>query len=155
MEISELLKKDNIITNPQVTSKKQALEELAKYSANVTGIKYRDIFDQLLQREKLGTTGIGNGVAIPHCRIPQLDQIYGLFLKVNEPIDFDAIDEQPVDLIFLLLAPESHGADHLRTLSKITRVLRDPRLCQKLRGCQTSDAILALLSDATCGHHAA
>ena len=154
MEIAELLNNDTILTSPFITSKKQALEELARHSSDLIGIKHRDIFDQLLQREKLGTTGIGNGVAIPHCRLSDLDRIYGVFLKIDDPIDFDAIDEQPVDLIFLLLAPETHGADHLRTLSKITRTLRDPNLCQKIRGCQDSDAILALLSEATCGHAA-
>lgn len=154
MEISELLTINHIIANPSISSKKQALEELASKSADVTGIKEREIFDVLLQREKLGTTGIGNGIAIPHGRIRDLDKIYGMFFKLKQPIDFDAIDEQPVDLIFLLLAPESHGADHLRTLSKVTRALRDPQLCQKIRGCQSSDAILALLSDATCGHAA-
>ncbi|WP_366655433.1 PTS IIA-like nitrogen regulatory protein PtsN [Fodinicurvata sp. EGI_FJ10296] len=128
------------------TSKKQVLQELARHAATVTGLRERAIFDVLLDREKLGTTGVGRGVAIPHGKLPQLTSVHGFVAKLEKPIDFDAVDDAPVDLIFMLLAPEKAGADHLKALAKVSRLLRDPALCQKLRGCETSDAIFAVIA---------
>jgi PTS system nitrogen regulatory IIA component len=100
----------------------------------------------LIERERLGTTGVGNGIAIPHGKLSNLDRLYGLFARLERPVDFNAIDEKPVDLIFLLLAPETAGADHLKALARVSRLLRDASICEKLRGTETSDALYALLT---------
>src|SRR5262245_27701043 len=110
MEIRDLLQPEAVIAGLKVTSKKQALQELARHAATVTGVNERKIFETLLERERLGTTGVGNGIAIPHGKLSELTKLYGVFARLERPIDFDAIDEQPVDLVFLLLAPEAAGA---------------------------------------------
>ena len=143
----EFLNSDGIIPNLRATSKKQALQELAKRAAELSGQHERAIFDTLLEREKLGTTGVGRGIAIPHGKLSSLDRVYGLFARLEKPIDFDAVDEQPVDLIFLLMAPEAAGADHLKALARVSRLLRDQKLCEKLRGCDTADSIYALMNE--------
>ena len=148
MEISEMIQPEGVIANLRVTSKKQALQELAKRSAELTGMAERTIFDVLLERERLGTTGVGNGIAIPHGKLAGLKKLHGLFARLEQPIDFDAIDDQPVDLIFLLLAPEGAGADHLKALARVSRLLRDPQICQKVRGSDSAEAIYALLANA-------
>lgn len=154
MEIFQLLSPDGVIANLKANSKKQALQELSARAAKITGQHERAIFDTLLERERLGTTGVGNGIAIPHGRLPGLDKLYGLFARVERPIDFDSIDEMPVDLIFLLLAPESAGADHLKALARVSRLLRDKGICEKLRGAESADAIYALLTDSPTSHAA-
>jgi len=148
MDITELIGVDTVVPNLRVTSKKQALQELAKRSAELTGLSERTIFDVLLERERLGTTGVGNGIAIPHGKLPELKKLYGLFARLEQPIDFEAIDDQPVDLIFLLLAPAGAGADHLKALARVSRLLRDPQICQKVRGSDKAEAIYALLANA-------
>ena len=100
-----------------------------------------------MERERLGTTGVGNGIAIPHGKLPTLDRLYGLFARLERPVDFDSIDEQPVDLIFLLLAPETAGADHLKALARVSRLLRDKSACEKLRGTEEAEALYALLTE--------
>jgi len=145
MEIADLLTPNSVIANLRATSKKQALQELARRAADVTGQHERAIFDVLMERERLGTTGVGNGIAIPHGKLTTLDRLHGLFARLEHPIDFDAIDERPVDLIFLLLAPESAGADHLKALARISRLLRDKTACEKLRGTGDAEALYALL----------
>ncbi|WP_341895860.1 PTS IIA-like nitrogen regulatory protein PtsN [Ferrovibrio terrae] len=154
MEIFQLLSPDGVIANLKANSKKQALQELSARAAKITGQHERAIFDTLLERERLGTTGVGNGIAIPHGRLPGLDKLYGLFARVERPIDFDSIDEMPVDLVFLLLAPESAGADHLKALARVSRLLRDKAVCEKLRGAESADAIYALLTDSPTSHAA-
>ncbi|HEY9348045.1 MAG TPA: PTS IIA-like nitrogen regulatory protein PtsN [Inquilinus sp.] len=142
----DFLRPEAILANLKAASKKQALQELARRAAELTGQHERFIFDVLLERERLGSTGVGRGIAIPHGKLPHLQGVFGAFARLERPIDFDAVDEQPVDLVFLLLAPEGAGADHLKALARISRMLRDEGLCEKLRGCQTADAIFALLS---------
>lgn len=154
MEIFQLLSPDGVIANLKANSKKQALQELSARAARVTGQHERVIFDTLLERERLGTTGVGNGIAIPHGRLAGLDKLYGLFARVERPVDFDSIDEMPVDLIFLLLAPESAGADHLKALARVSRLLRDKSVCEKLRGAESADALYALLTDGPASHAA-
>ena len=105
MEICDLLSAESVIPGIRVTSKKQLLQEVSKHAANICGKNERAIFDILLERERLGTTGIGRGVAIPHRKLPELDQLYGVFVKLEQPIDFESVDDEAVDLIFLLLAP--------------------------------------------------
>ena len=146
MEISELLKPEAVISNLRATSKKQALQDLAKRAAAVTDLDERLILDVLLERERLGTTGVGVGIAIPHGKLADLDRLHGVFARLERAIDFDAIDEQPVDLIFLLLAPEAAGADHLKALARISRLLRDDDVCTRLRGSDHAEALFALLT---------
>ncbi len=154
MEISDLITPSTVIPALKVTSKKQALQELARIAAETTGLEERSIFEVLIERERLGTTGVGNGIAIPHGKLAGLDRLHGLFARLEQPVDFDAIDEQPVDLIFLLLAPETAGADHLKALARVSRRLRDGDTCEKLRGSDSSDALYALLTDTTAIHAA-
>jgi PTS system nitrogen regulatory IIA component len=146
MDMVNFLAQDGIVANLKASSKKQALQELSQQAAVLTGLHERAIFDVLLQREKLGTTGIGRGVAIPHGKMQEVKRLHGIFARLPKPIDFDAIDEQPVDLIFLLLAPESAGADHLKALARISRLLRDDAICAKLRGADDPEALFALLT---------
>ena len=154
MEINELIGPNAVVANLRVTSKKQALQELAKRAAELTGQPERAIFEVLIERERLGTTGVGNGIAIPHGKLADLDRLYGLFARIETPIDFDAIDEQPVDLICVLLAPETAGADHLKALARVSRLLRDRAICDKLRGTESAEAIRALLTESTASHAA-
>lgn len=149
MEISDLIIPESVIGDLRVTSKKQALQELAEVASAVAGQHERAIFDVLMERERLGTTGVGNGIAIPHGKLPSIDKLYGVFARLETAVDFQAIDDQPVDLVFLLLAPESAGADHLKALARVSRLLRDKGTCEKLRGTDSADALFALLTDST------
>ena len=149
MELEKLIGTERVIPNLCAPSKKQALRELSQCAADHTGQTQQEIFDALLERERLGTTGVGGGVAIPHGKLSSLEKLYGLFARLEKPIDFESIDEQPVDLIFLLLAPESAGADHLKTLSRVSRLLRDKAVCEKLRGCDSCENLLALITNRT------
>lgn len=154
MEIVDLLGPGAVIQKLRATSKKQSLQELAKIAAGLCGKSEREIFDVLLQRERLGTTGVGHGIAIPHGKLDGLDRLYGVFAHLERPVDFESVDDQPVDLIFLLLAPESAGADHLKALARVSRLLRDSAFCEKLRGTDSSDAIFALLTQPATSHAA-
>jgi len=147
MEISDLVSTSAVISNLKVSSKKQAVQELARRIADLSGQPERAVFDVLMERERLGTTGVGNGIAIPHGKLENLDNLYGLFARLETPVDFQAIDDQPVDLIFLLLAPESAGADHLKALARVSRLLRDKPTCEKLRGTNTVDGLYAILTE--------
>jgi PTS system nitrogen regulatory IIA component len=122
------------------------LQELAARAAELTGQSERAIFEVLLQREKLGTTAVGYGIAIPHGKLPKLEKLFGLFARLERPIDFEAMDGQPVDLLFLLLAPEGAGADHLKALAKIARLLRDQEVARKLRASTDAPAIYSVLA---------
>ncbi|MBF0247922.1 MAG: PTS IIA-like nitrogen regulatory protein PtsN [Alphaproteobacteria bacterium] len=154
MEISDLITVEGVEANLRVTSKKQALQELSKRAAKVTGQHERAIFDVLMERERLGTTGVGNGIAIPHGKLGALDRLYGLFARLDQPVDFQAIDEQPVDLMFLLLAPETAGADHLKALARVSRLLRDRSVCEKLRGADDPEALFVLLTESSASQAA-
>ena len=154
MEIADLITPSRVVAQLRATNKKQALQELAKRAAVMTGIQERMIYDVLIERERLGSTGIGMGIGIPHGRLSDLDTLCGIFARLERPVPFDAIDDQPVDLIFLLLAPESAGADHLKALARVSRLLRDRTVCEKLRGTDNADALYALLIDRTPSHAA-
>lgn len=154
MEIEDLITPSCVIPRLRATSKKHVLQELSKRAAEITGLRERAIFDVLLERERLGTTGVGNGIAIPHGKLQELKRLHGLFARLESPVGFDSIDEQPVDLIFLLLAPETAGADHLKALARVSRLLRDRSVCEKLRGATQADAIYALLTDSRAIHAA-
>ena len=154
MDISDLILPESVVANLRVTSKKQALQELAKKAAEITGQPERALFEVLMERERLGTTGVGHGIGIPHGKLPELDRLYGLFARLETPIDFDAIAEHPVDLIFVLLAPETAGADHLKALARVSRLFRDRAVCEKLRGTDSAEAIYALLTQNQASHAA-
>jgi PTS system nitrogen regulatory IIA component len=147
MEIDDLLTPRAVIANLRVGSKKQALQELARRAATATGVAEKRIFEVLSERERLGTTGIGMGIAVPHGKLAEIKRLYGLFARLERPIPFEAIDDQPVDLVFVLLAPPDAGADHLKALARVSRLLRDGAMCQKLRGTDNADALYALLTD--------
>jgi PTS system nitrogen regulatory IIA component len=142
-----LMTSDCVLANLRAANKKQVLQELARKAAKLTGQSESAIYEVLNERELLGTTGIGHGIAIPHGKLPGLNRVYGVFAKLERPVDFDAIDNQPVDLIFLLLAPANCGADHLKALAKVSRLLRDRILCEKMRSMSTCDAIYALMNE--------
>ncbi len=152
MEINELLTPRSVVAQLRVTGKKQALQEIARRAAAMTGINERRIYEVLSERERLGTTGIGRGVAIPHGKLAELTRVYGLFARLERPIAFEAIDNQPVDLLFVLLAPLD--AEHLKALAMVSRLLRDRTICEKLRGTDKPDALYALLTDRTESHAA-
>jgi PTS system nitrogen regulatory IIA component len=146
MPLSDLVAPNAIIPALRVNGKKQILQEVAARAAELTGQNERTIFEILVQREKLGSTGVGNGIAIPHGKLAKLDKLFGLFARLERPIDFEALDGQPVDLVFLLLAPEGAGADHLRALARVARLLRDPEVARKLRESRDSEALYAVLA---------
>ncbi|HLZ68041.1 MAG TPA: PTS IIA-like nitrogen regulatory protein PtsN [Aliidongia sp.] len=147
MNIADLITPQSVIANFRVSSKKQALQELAKKAASLVGQPEKLVFDVLSERERLGTTGVGLGIAIPHGKLAGIDRMTGLFARLDRPVDFEAIDNQPVDLIFLMLAPEDAGADHLKALARVSRLLRDRAVCAKLRGTDNPDALYALLTE--------
>jgi nitrogen PTS system EIIA component len=146
MPLTDLVAPNAIIPALKVNGKKQAIQELAARAAKLTGQNERTIAETLLQREKLGSTGVGNGIAIPHCKLAKLDKLFGLFARLDRPVDFESLDGQPVDLIFLLLAPEGAGADHLKALAKVARLLREAEVVTKLRETQDADALYAVLT---------
>ncbi|MEJ8570544.1 PTS IIA-like nitrogen regulatory protein PtsN [Microbaculum marinum] len=148
MDLSDLIQQDAIVPGLKANSKKQVIQELAERAGTLLDLPARDIFDHLLQRERLGSTGIGQGVAIPHAKLSKIDGLFGMFARLDKPIDFDAIDDEPVDLVFLLLAPESAGADHLKALARIARRMREPGMAQKLRASRDAAAIYAVLNRA-------
>ncbi|SRR5579884_3605645 len=146
MPLDDLVAPNAILPSLKVKTKKQALQELAARAAALTAHNERAIFDILMQREKLGSTAIGNGIAIPHGKMSNLARLFGLFARLERPIDFEALDGQPVDLVFLLLAPEGAGADHLKALARIARQLREPAMAHKLRASRDAEALYAVLA---------
>jgi nitrogen PTS system EIIA component len=146
MSLTDLIAPNAVIPALKGTNKKQAIQELAAKAAELTGHNERAIAEILLQRERLGSTGVGGGIAIPHGKLPKLNRLFGLFARLDGAIDFEALDGQPVDLIFLLLAPETAGADHLKALARVARLLRDADVVQKLRASQDAAALYAVLA---------
>lgn len=145
MDLSDLIQPGAIIPALKASSKKQLLQILSEKAAELTGLPEREVFETILQRERLGSTGVGNGVAIPHGKLANISKIAGIFARLETPVDFEALDDQPVDLVFLLLAPENAGADHLKALSRIARMLRDADTVAKLRGTQDAQALYSFL----------
>lgn len=154
MDLSDLIEPNAILPALKANSKKQLLQLLSEKAASLTGLPEREVFDTILQRERLGSTGVGNGIAIPHGKIAGVQRITGIFARLEMPVDFEALDDQPVDLVFLLLAPEGAGADHLKALSRIARVLRDKDMVTKIRGTRDAAAIHALLAMTPDAHAA-
>jgi PTS system nitrogen regulatory IIA component len=145
MPLTDIIAPNAILPALKVNNKKQAIQELAANAAKLTSLNERAILEVLQQRERLGSTAVGSGVAIPHGKLAKLGGLFGLFARLEKPIDFEALDGQKVDLIFLLLAPEGAGADHLKALAKIARLLRDPEIARKLRESSDADALHAVM----------
>jgi PTS system nitrogen regulatory IIA component len=154
MALIDLLSPEGILSALRVNGKKQALQEMSERAAQVSGLPAREIFDALLQRERLGSTGVGDGIAIPHGKLAKCTRIFGIFARLERAIDFEALDGLPVDLIFLLIAPESAGADHLKALAGIARVLRDPGTAAQLRATRDASALYSLLTLTPASHAA-
>lgn len=146
MTVASLLTPDSVVAGVKGASKKQVLQDLSGQLARISGLPERSIFETLLQRERLGTTGIGQGMAIPHGRIAGLHRLVGLFARLQKPVDFEALDGEQVDLVFVLLAPEDAGADHLQALARIARLFRDAKLVHKLRQTEDPAALYAILT---------
>lgn len=147
MKISDIMTEKNVVLGVKALSKRQLLQDLAQKASEITGINERTLFDIVLERENLGSTGFGSGTALPHGRIPDLDKVYGFFAKLSAPLDFEAIDNKPVDLVFLLLSPEGSGADHLTALAQVSRILKDEATCEKLRQADSAEKIYSILNN--------
>ncbi len=147
MHLADLVAKSAVFPALKAGSKKQLFQEIATRAADAYGLSSRAVMAGLTQREQLGSTAMSDGVAIPHARIPGLGQIVGLFARLEKPVDFDAVDGRGVDLVFVLLAPEDSGADHLRALARVSRLLRSGEICEKLRDTAKSDALYALITE--------
>jgi PTS system nitrogen regulatory IIA component len=146
MPLSDLLAPKAVVSALKASDKKEAIQELAARIGALIRRDPNEIFEVLLQRERLGSTGIGGGVAIPHGKLPKLEKLVGVFARLEKPINFDALDGEPVDLVFVLLAPEAAGADHLKALARIARLLRDPQVAEKLRTVGDSDQMFGVLT---------
>jgi nitrogen PTS system EIIA component len=146
MNINEMLSKDSLVVNFNSSSKKQVLEELSRLAAKELKISSRTIIENLTKREKLGSTAVGNGIAIPHAFDANILQPKGFMAILSNGVDFNANDDQLVDIIFLLLAPTRKGSEHLQALASVSRLLRNNDLVTKLRGCKNTDSALAVIS---------
>lgn len=149
MDLTDLTPAEAILPSVKASSKKNLLQDLSHRLGPIFGVEARPLCTALLERERLGSTGMGRGVAIPHCRMPGLERIRGGLARLDTPVEFEAVDGDPVDLVFVLVAPECAGADHLKALARVSRVMRDPATCAKIRGAKDAAAIYALLSEAS------
>jgi PTS system nitrogen regulatory IIA component len=154
MEVRDFLAPEAVVIDLAAASKKQVLQALAQRIARIAHQDERTVFDVLLERERLGTTGVGKGIAIPHGKIASLDRIYGLFARLKPPVEFEAMDNDPVDLVFLLLAPAAAGADHLKALARVSKLLRNPAQCEKLRKAPDAKTAFAILTAETASQAA-
>ncbi len=147
MGLSEFLSPDAVVLNLHASCKREALSLLADKAASLTGRPAGAIRQALMEREQLGSTGVGRGVAIPHGKIEGLGEMIGLLAKLEHPVEFEAVDDQPVDLVFVLLAPVDATAAHLKALAKVSRLLRDERVREALRGAGTPEALFAIAAE--------
>lgn len=148
MDLTKILRADAVRATGATSSKKRLFQELGELAANVYGLKAGDVSAALQERESLGPTGVGQGIALPHARLESLDIVVGLFIRLEKPLDFDAVDRQPVDLVFALLAPQDAGVEHLKALALVSRTMRDPALCGKLRANGDAATLHTLLTEA-------
>jgi nitrogen PTS system EIIA component len=146
-ELSDIIDSRAILTGVKAQTKKALLQELSQAMAKIIAVDHRIVFETLNTREKLGSTGIGQGIAIPHGKLEGLNRVYGLFARLAQPVDYDAVDGQPVDLVFVLAAPHHAGADHLKALARISRLLRDQATVAKLRGTETAEGLYSILTE--------
>jgi PTS system nitrogen regulatory IIA component len=155
MHLGDLISPEAVIPSLKCKNKKQLITELSAQASRLAGLQEHEVFDVLWQREQLGSTGLGHGVAIPHGKLGGLKQIVGVFARLAEPVDFDAVDGEPVDIAFLLLTPEGAGADHLKALARISRLLREESAVEKLRASKDASALYAVLTQEEASSHAA
>lgn len=154
IDLGDLLTPDRIVLDLSATSKRQVLKGLAQAAATATNLPEADLLEALLEREKLGTTGIGDGMAIPHAKLEGLETMIGTFMRLAEPVNFDALDDLPVDLLFVLLAPSDASTDHLKALSRVARMFRNAELCERLRLETDHDNVFELLTNQKSSHAA-
>ncbi len=147
MNLAEIIDARAVLPHLKAQNKKQLLQELAQAMGSIVAVDHRIIFETLLTREKLGSTGLGQGIAIPHGRLPNIKRVYGLFARLATPVAYDSVDGEPVDLIFVLLSPDQAGADHLTALARISRLLREPDTIKKLRGTDSAEGLYAILTE--------
>jgi PTS system nitrogen regulatory IIA component len=145
-DLSDFISPDGVDASLMVSSKKSLLSQLALVGARLTGLGSKDIGAALVERERAGSTGFGGGIAIPHARIPGLTRIHGYFARLGQPLPYQAVDQMPVDLVFMMLSPPDAGAEHLKALARVSRALRDKQMLAKLRGAQSRDALYAVLT---------
>lgn len=155
MQIADLLVSDGVIPSIRAQSKKQLFQELSAKVGPLVRLPEKRVFEIISEREKLGTTGVGQGIAIPHGRHNDVEKITGLFARLNPPVEYAAVDNQPVDLVFLLLAPESAGADHLKALARVSRLLRSQSICDKLRAAASAEELFVILTETPANTSAA
>ncbi|QMU59418.1 MAG: PTS lactose transporter subunit IIC [Boseongicola sp.] len=148
MELNTILRPEAVKAVGAAGSKKRLFQELGDVAALVHGVNASDVAVALMERETLGPTGVGKGIALPHARLSSIDHVMGLFVRLEKPLDFDAVDRQPVDLVFGLLAPEDAGVEHLKALALVSRTMRDPGLCAKLRANADAGTLHTLLTEA-------
>ncbi|MGI9389502.1 MAG: PTS sugar transporter subunit IIA [Boseongicola sp.] len=148
MELTTILRPDAVKAVGAFGSKKRLFQELGDLAANTHGVSGSDVSAALQERENLGPTGVGKGIALPHARLDTIDRVLGIFLRLEKPLDFDSVDRQPVDLIFALLAPQDAGVEHLKALALVSRTMRDTSLCIKLRANTDPSTLHTLLTEA-------
>ncbi len=154
MDLTDLIRPEDVFVSLKASCKKQLLQTMADFASVKTGLAANDIFKTLLEREKLGSTGVGNGIAIPHGKVSRLKNITGLVAVLDKPIDYESVDEQPVDVVFMLLAPAEANADHLKALARVARMLREPETLKALRNADDRASVFHLLSNASTSHAA-
>jgi PTS system nitrogen regulatory IIA component len=147
MTLADILGPGAVLCDLKAQNKKQVLHELAEGLSAQSGVDARAIFDVLLQREKLGSTGLGQGIAVPHGRLASISRVQGIFARLATPVPFDSVDGEPVDIVFALVSPDHAGADHLTALARVSRLLRDQKTLAKLRGTKTPDGLYAIITE--------
>ncbi len=147
MDLSKLLVPEAVKVFGQLPSKKRLFQELGEVVGQAYGLSSAYVFDGLQERESLGPTGVGNGIALPHARLEEVDRIYGVFIRLEKPLDYESVDRQPVDLIFGLFAPKDSGVEHLKALAQVSRTMRDPNICAKLRANLDVSKLHAILTE--------
>jgi nitrogen PTS system EIIA component len=155
MEIADFLTPQAVFEGLKAPNKKKLITELAGYAATATNLNANVVFETLWEREKLSSTGVGHGIAIPHGRMPKLERIVGVFAHLDEAVDYESVDDAPVDLVFALLTPADAGADHLKALARVSRLMRNAVFCEKLRAANDRAQLYALLIEPTAGVQAA
>jgi PTS system nitrogen regulatory IIA component len=154
MPLSNLIPPGGVAADLAATTRKQALNALAELAQRSLGVPARPVLDAVIEREKLGSTGVGHGVAIPHARTELVNQVCGVFARLKQPVDFDAVDGRPADLVFLLLAPEDAGAEHLKALAQVSRLFRREDIRRSLRAAPDAQAMTVILSTAEAANAA-
>ncbi len=147
MELKEILDAKAVRYTSSVSSKKRLLQDIAEQANAVYGLNAIEVFSALQEREALGSTGVGRGIAIPHARFESMNKVVGMFTRLEKPVDFDSVDHQPVDLVFTLLAPAAEGAEHLKALALVSRTLRDKDVCAKLRANDNEQTLYTVLTE--------